>query len=391
MKKNEEQNGDTGKYLPKASQSKNTVVTELEDKIELERREAYIEPITRDILRTFLYSEDQAELIPIYRSGAGYIYELPDPGHERFNSVVSKEQLLNLARLDILTNRFYATVSACPKCESINLTMHNRCPLCKSHDIEKTNLTEHILCGYIDQRNKYINDRCPKCGEILSEKETRNMGRWYVCKACNDKFENPELDIICQNCGKSFSSKEANILEVPKFALNTSRIKEIRQNVASLEDIKRLLTNLGFTTKMPGLIVGEKSGMQHHFSITATRYIDQKQITIVLDHAVSEIEVQTSPLILYIYKTSEVKVDIPIFVAMPKLNETAKKIAQGHQILIVEGSTDNPETIKQIQQEIENRILQQTVDLKPKEEETPKVQVNKSIFTKAKQKIGYSR
>jgi uncharacterized membrane protein len=100
--------------------------------------------------------------------------------------------------------------------------------------------------------------------------------------------------------------------------------------------------------------------MQHHFSLIAKRYIDQKEITIALDHAVSEVEVQTSPLILYIYKTSEIKVDIPIFVAMPKLNDMAKKIAQGHQILLVEGSMDDPETMKCIEQEIENRILQIT-------------------------------
>ena len=208
-----------------------------------------------------------------------------------------------------------------------------------------------------------------------------------VCKVCNDKFENPELDVICHICNKSFALKEAQILEVPKFALNPSRIKEIRQNVASREDIRRLLANLGFAITMPGLTIGEKSGIEHHFSLIATRYIDQKQIMIALDHAVSEIEVQTSPLILYIYKTSEVKVDIPIFVAMPKLNDTAKRIAQGHQILLVEGSTDNPETIKQIQQNIESRIFELIPSSEPLEDEKLKNQEKRSIFTKAKQKI----
>jgi predicted RNA-binding Zn-ribbon protein involved in translation (DUF1610 family) len=380
MKRNEEQNNNTSKSFPEASQNRGSAALELEDKIELERREAYTEPLTRDILRTFLYYE--TELVPLY-SGGSYDYELPEAAHERFNNSVPKEHLLNLTRLDILTKKFYATVAACPKCDSIKLTMHNRCPKCKSHDIEKTSLTEHILCGYIDQRNQYINDRCPKCGEILSEKETRDMGRWYICKACNDKFETPELDITCHNCGKSFSVKEGHILEVPKFALNPSRIKEIRQNVASLEDIKRLLTKLGFEVKMPGLAIGEKSGINHHFSLIATRFIDQKQIMIALDHAISETEVQQSPLILYIYKTSEIKVDIPIFVAMPKLNDTAKKIAQGHQILIVEGSTEDPVTIKQIQQEIENRVVQLTASIKQKEEETPKIQQKNSLFKKA--------
>jgi len=57
-------------------------------------------------------------------------------------------------------------------------------------------------------------------------------------------------------------------------------------------------------------------------------------------------------------------VDIPAFVAILKLNDTAKKISEGNQIIIVEGSTDNPEAIKNIQQEIENRILQITANSK---------------------------
>jgi pyridoxal biosynthesis lyase PdxS len=73
---------------------------------------------------------------------------------------------------------------------------------------------------------------------------------------------------------------------------------------------------------------------------------------------VSETEIQPSPLIYYIYKTSEIKVDIPIFVAMPKLSETAKKITQGQNILIIEGSTETPEVIDKIKTEIEDRINQ---------------------------------
>ncbi len=370
-------------FSPKAPQDKKTTASiELEDKIELERREAYIEPLTRDVLRNFLQSEGRSELIPVYNPEAGYVYELPDPANEKFNSTIQKEQLLNLARLDILTKKFYESVSACPNCEGINLTMHSRCPKCKSHNIQKTGLTEHIPCGYIDQRDKYANDRCPKCGEILSEGQYRNMGRWYICQECGDKFENPEVDLICHSCNRNFLLKEAHLRDIPKFTLNPARIKEIRQNVASLEDIRRLLASLGFKIQMPGLAIGEKSGMQHHFSLIAKRMYNGKEITMALDHAVSESEVQASPLILYIYKTSEFKVDIPVFVAMPKLNDTAKKIAQGHKILVVEGSTNDEETIKCIEEEIETRTLQIAPTPTTQVEQQPAAKEKKSIFSK---------
>jgi pyridoxal biosynthesis lyase PdxS len=106
--------------------------------------------------------------------------------------------------------------------------------------------------------------------------------------------------------------------------------------------------DLGFNIEIPGLTIGLKSGMQHHFSLIAKKQVGEQEIVIALDHAVSESEVQTSPLILYIYKISEVKVDVPIFIAIPQLNETARKIAEGNEILLIEGSTSDQEVIENI-------------------------------------------
>ena len=328
-----------------------------EDKIELERREAYIEPNSRDLLREILECGDKEEIIPKFVQGQGFVYrtsnpELIDPQEK----IISKDLLENLARLDILKRTFYESVSVCPNCESTTLTLHDRCPKCKSHNVQKTSLTEHIPCGHIDQRDKYIDNRCPKCGEPLIEGQYRNMGRWYVCQDCGERFENTESDIICRSCAKNFSIKEAKVIDVPKYSLNELRKKEIRQNVASLENIQDLLVNLGFSVEIPGLVMGQKSGMQHHFSLIAKKMVDGQEKVIALDHAVSESEVSTSPLILYIYKISEVKVDVPIFVAMPQLNETAKKIAQGHNILLIEGSADEKEAIANIKAEIEKSL-----------------------------------
>ena len=47
-----------------------------EDKIELERREAYIEPKTRDLLRKLLQGGDKEEITPIYIPGSGYAYQI---------------------------------------------------------------------------------------------------------------------------------------------------------------------------------------------------------------------------------------------------------------------------------------------------------------------------
>ena len=333
----------------------------IEDKIELQRREAYIEPKTRDFLRELLQDPEKRELIPLYTPGIGYVYQLTEKGVAQKAPIeLSKVLLENLAILDILQKNFFDSVSSCPHCDSIIVTMHHKCPKCKSHNVEKTNLTEHIRCGHIDQRSMYINDHCPKCGELLIEGQYRNMGRWYVCKQCNERFENPEFDMICRTCKKTFSIKEANVQEISKFTLNLKRVKEIRQNVASLENIRKVLTDLGFQVQIPGLAIGEKSEMQHHFSLIAKKIVNGKDVIIALDHAVSESEVTTSPIILYIYKTSEIKVDIPIFVAMPQLNESAKKVALGHNIMVIDSSTEEKEIMEKIELAVNKRGNQTT-------------------------------
>jgi len=393
MKKSKEQNLDSTKTmadqhivgnLTYSKEATNSAI-EQEDKIELERKEAYIEPKTRSLLRKLLQGGDKEEIIPTYASSLGFVYQTTDPnptGDEK--DKIPLTFLDNLVRLDILQKNFFDSVSACPNCESTILTMHNRCPKCRSHNVEKTSLTEHIPCGNIDQKEKYKDDRCPKCGELLVEGQYRNMGRWYVCQECGERFEHPELDLVCRHCNKKFTLKEAQVVKIEKFLLNSNRKKEIRQNVASLEDIRTLLQDLGFSVEIPGLAVGQKSGMQHHFSLMAKKQINGKEIVIALDHAVSELEVQASPLILYIYKTSEVNVDIQIFIAMPKLNETAKRIAQGHEILTIEGLIEEPDTIKNIKAEIEDRIAQKTTDGKAVNEKPETKQESKSFFRKLK-------
>ena len=366
MKKNQEQTISTKRTveLSKVSglsdKNKDSAkAVDQEVRVEQERTEAYIEPKTRDLLRKLLQEGDNEEITPYYTPASGFVYQIPSNiSDKNEKGALSRSLLENLTRLDILQKSFFDAVSTCPNCQSTLLTLHNRCPKCQSHNVEKTSLTEHIPCGYIDQRDKYLQNRCPKCGQQLLEGQYRNMGRWYVCQECGEKFENPEYDVICRNCSKTFTIKEAQVLEIPKFKLNLARKKEIRQNVASLEDIRAILNGLGFNIEIPGLLIGQKSGMQHHFSLIAKKQINGKEVLIALDHAISESEVQSSPLILYVYKTSEVKVDIPMFVAIPNLSETAKKIAQGHEILLVEGSTEEPEVKAKIKNEIEARIAQ---------------------------------
>jgi predicted RNA-binding Zn-ribbon protein involved in translation (DUF1610 family) len=386
MNVNQEQNKSLPGIAERGLSKESTKVMELEDKRELGRREAYADPKTRDLLRKLLLIGDNDGIIPVFSPSLGFVYQATDkPMSENETNSISMEFLENLVDLDILKKSFYDSVSVCPNCESTIITLHNRCPKCKSHNVDKTSLTEHIRCGHIDQRNRYKQDICPKCGERLFEGQYRNMGRWYVCQECGERIEHPEFDLICRKCNNKFTMKEARVVEIPKFSLNLNRKNEIRQNVAGLEDIKGLLVELGFSVEMPGLSIGQKSGIQHHFSLIAKAGgLNGQEIVIALDHAISESEVTSAPLILYVYKTSEVKVDVPIFVAKPKLNDTARKIAQGHGILLIEGSTGEQDVMNRIRIEIENRINRKIIINVPSDQQPENRPETASLFGRLK-------
>src|SRR5208337_3928816 len=75
---------------------------DLDDKIELERREAYIEPKTRQLLRELIQCEEKDQIIPNYNPGLGFVYQLKEQKTDAPEmSNIPKDFLENLARLDI--------------------------------------------------------------------------------------------------------------------------------------------------------------------------------------------------------------------------------------------------------------------------------------------------
>jgi len=327
----------------------------------LQRMEAYIERPVQRLLRSLLEAGPKAEILPEYDASHGFRYKDvesvlgEDTGFEKSEAFLEK-----LAELGILRRSFYDSITACPSCSSTHLTSHFRCPRCGSHQINRSGLIEHIPCGNIDDRDKfykgYVQPTCPKCGQLLEKSNYRDMGLWYRCKSCGERFEHPELDLICRICGNKFETQAIQVKEISKYSINLDLEQEILQNVTSLESLNKILTDIGFLVEESASVIGDKSGIQHKFSILAKRRFNGRELVVSVDHAVASEEVTASPLILYTYKLSEVKVDLPIFVAIPRLSEVGRRIANGYGIFVIEGVPRDSADLTKIQEELKVKL-----------------------------------
>ena len=99
---------------------------------------------TQAILNKFLSGEIK-KLEPVYDPQTGYRY----PAVEAIVGDASQvEPLLNkLLREGVLEKKLYAKNVSCPNCGSADVSFRYCCPFCKSFDIQKSSLIEHVNCG----------------------------------------------------------------------------------------------------------------------------------------------------------------------------------------------------------------------------------------------------
>ena len=305
-----------------------------------ETQELYKDRNTQILLSKFL-SGEMKTLEPVYDPQFGYHY----PMVEAIVGDTSKIEafLSELHGSGILEKKLYDKVILCPKCTSPNISIRYCCPFCKSFDIQKSSLVEHVKCGYMDleanfrQGGKYV---CPKCHEVMRaiDVDYRKAGVWCTCNSCSKSFDIPVSEHFCRNCHATSTFEEASIKEFYSYTLN----ENVRGEASSLSwflvaPITEVLTKDGLTVKCPAFLKG-KSGANHSFDIIAHKgNADVPQRTIVIDLATSgENAVSEQPVIALFAKIFDVSPEKAYLIAIPRLTENGKKMAELYKIRTIE-------------------------------------------------------
>lgn len=289
-------------------------------------------------------SEKLQVIRPVFDLKRGLTY--PDVEEIAGGPPEDGEFLAMLYDAGVLYRELYDKVLYCPSCGSANVSIHYSCPYCKSFDIKKSSLIEHVKCGYIDVEEKFrVGNKlvCPKCNKELSKPNVdhRKAGVWCTCNNCGKSFDTPVPNHFCRECNHVFDFEEAVFKEAYAYRLNEEVVEHAALDWTTLPLIRSLMEKKGFRTETPGFLEG-KSGVKHRFDIVAYSKGTRKNIIVINVSASKAKEpVPDQPIIEMFAKIFDSPVDKAFLIAIPKISENGRKLANLYKINVVEAK--NPE------------------------------------------------
>jgi hypothetical protein len=269
------------------------------------------------------------------------------------------ETFLNrLHNAGMLERKLYDKIIYCPKCKSSNNSTRYCCPYCKSFNIQKSSLIEHVKCGYMDVEQNFQKDGklvCPKCQDELKKLDVdyRRAGIWCTCKECSKSFDIPVTMHFCRDCHADSTFEEVLIKDIYSYTLREEAKEEANVGWGVIAPIRELLEENEFEVESPAFLKG-KSGANHMFDIAAFKGDIKRKVLVIDLSASAEPVVSEQPVIALFAKIFDVCTDGAYLIAIPKMSDNGKKMAELYNIQIIE-ATNQREAVRALKEKISKK------------------------------------
>ena len=307
-----------------------------------ERDEIYRDRRIQLLLSKFV-SGELSKLTPVYDPKRGYRYLIAE---KIVGEPATTDDFLNhLFDAGVLERELFDKIIYCPNCDSANVSVHYCCPHCKSFNIRKSALVEHVPCGYIDAEEKFRKKgklMCPKCRKELSKPDMdyRKAGVWCTCNECGKSFDIPVPLHFCRDCNQNFAFEDALYKDVYLYKISDEAMQEAALGLILIAPIREFFEKRGFDVETPGFLKG-KSGASHMFDIMASRGGISRDIT-VIDLATATEDLVSEQFVIGMFaKVYDVSPEKAYLIVIPKMNENGKRLATLYNIELIEAKDQN--------------------------------------------------
>ncbi|MGB9842580.1 MAG: hypothetical protein ACPLKZ_07715, partial [Candidatus Bathyarchaeales archaeon] len=156
-----------------------------------------------------------------------------------------------------------------------------------------------------------------------------------TCDECGKSFDIPVVINFCRNCHENSTFEDCVIKDVYAYTITENVKAESFLNWFVIATIRDILAEKGLTVESPAILKG-KSGANHSFDIAAYKGSEQKKM-LVLDLATTaEKVVSEQPVIALFAKIFDVTPEKAYLIAIPKLSENGKRMAELYKINAIE-------------------------------------------------------
>jgi hypothetical protein len=294
------------------------------------------------LLANYLLTEDATELLPTLDNEAGVRY-LEAERITGDDAATIRKWLEELATKGVLRKRFVSKLIRCPKCSSPNTSLHYCCPHCRSIEIDKKALFEHLACGVIDKEDNFKRGGlfiCPRCSRQLGELGIthRSVGTWFLCRTCGKPFDRPQSFHVCGECKQFFVIEDASLSDVFAYGLSKDAEAELKSGGLFLKPLKDVMEGLGYRVNVAGVLQGA-SGTEHRFDLLGSRQRGNVKETIALDVVTSAGYVGEATVVATFAKRYDTNLTKLVLVVVPRIEESGRKLAALYSIKLIEAGS----------------------------------------------------
>ena len=282
-------------------------------------------------------------IVPRFNPESGFLYDEPNG-----LNLTQQIQILNtLENQGGLTRSQVQSFLRCNDCYSPYILVRLSCSLCKSNDIGRGRVIEHLPCGHINFDSKFLSSAgiliCPKCNKRLNALgiDYSKPGIYYQCMDCKAMLPKAEEIYQCMSCGHSSSYDDLGILQIPAYVVNREKLAYGLGNAEYLNSLVQMLKAENIKYASPGYAIG-KSKIQHNFSLLV---LDDKNASpfiaadiLIASEADQSEEMQVISLFA---KCMDATILHKFLFSTKPIDENAKSLANAYGIHLFENIADD--------------------------------------------------